>query len=151
MVEAWRYEDEWFKEGNVSKKLKEWFESQDYMIEQFVENKKKRGKDMVVSKNGKRIVIEVKGYPSKYYVDPRKQGHEKKTSPTLQARHWFSHALLSLMKAKSDSPKSIVAMGLPYSNRYENLIEGVSYAAKLMGLQFYFVKKDGSVYIYDLK
>jgi hypothetical protein len=53
---------------------------------------KERGVDIHATKGGKELLIEVKGFPSKNYRDPRRAGERKPTNPTLQAQQWYSHA-----------------------------------------------------------
>ncbi len=41
----WNYEDEWFEETNVSRKIKSALESTGYRITKFCEDKKERGQE----------------------------------------------------------------------------------------------------------
>jgi len=46
-----------------------------------------RGFDILASKDGRAIAVEVKGYPSTRYAHGVKQGQPKPTNPTVQAPH----------------------------------------------------------------
>lgn len=60
----WNYEEEWFEETNVSRKIKNALESTGYGITKFCEDKKERRHDIEAIKEREKIIIEVKGYPS---------------------------------------------------------------------------------------
>jgi len=114
------YEEEWFEETNIGRKIKEFLEKDSWKIEKFNENKKQQGPDIVATKNGKKIVIEVKGYPPRYYVVGKKKGQPKPTHPNLEAKHWFADALLSVVVEKSRNPKIKVGIGLPLFPKMRN-------------------------------
>lgn len=46
MTEEWRYEDEWFEETNVNRKIKNALESAGYRITKFNEDKREKGHDI---------------------------------------------------------------------------------------------------------
>jgi hypothetical protein len=53
------------------------------------------GIDVLASKDGRRLAVEVKGFPSARYARGPKAGQPQPKPRTLQARHWFSEALLT--------------------------------------------------------
>jgi len=93
--DKWTYENEWFEETNISRKIRDYLKETGHDIIRFNDDKRQKGHDIITAKNGIKTIIEVKGYPSKYYVGTEKQGQKKPTHPNLQAKHWFSEALLS--------------------------------------------------------
>jgi len=88
--------DEWFYEGQISKCLVTYFVDNGYqIIKDNSNNISAKGEDIIVSIHGQQEIIEVKGYPTTYYAKGPKKGQPKPTKPKLQAKHWFSEALLS--------------------------------------------------------
>jgi hypothetical protein len=72
-------------------------------------------------------------------------GKKKPTNPNLQAKHWFAEALLSLIIAKSENPKINIAMGLPFKEKYKELINKITYFRKQFDLTFYLVDENGNI------
>ena len=141
----WSYEQEWFEETNVARKIRSFLEKQGWRIVKFNEDKRLRGPDVVAVKGDRKLVIEVKGYPSTRYVRGEKKGKLKPTPPNLQAKHWFSEALLSVIRVKSQNPMVEIGIGLPKFQKYVQLISDVEILKKCLGIKFYMVKKDGGV------
>lgn len=56
---------------------------------------RERGVDIEAVLDGTQLLIEVKGYPSTTYASGDRAGETKRTSAPLQARAYFSHALLA--------------------------------------------------------
>jgi thymidylate kinase len=46
----WSYENEWFEETNVARKIKEYLERKGYKIIKFNENKRSKGHDIIAEK-----------------------------------------------------------------------------------------------------
>ena len=98
------YENEWFEETNVARKIKEYLEREGYKIIKFNENKRSKGHDIVAEKNGQSVIVEVKGYPYDKYVIGKKKGDIKPTRQTTQARHWFSKVIFKFYWQKVKIP-----------------------------------------------
>jgi hypothetical protein len=96
-VMVYSYEDECFEETNVAEKIKKFLEENDWEIKKFNKDKRQKGPDIISEKNHKQLVIEVKDYPSKYYVRGKKKDKPKPTPPELQATHWFAEAIFSVL------------------------------------------------------
>ena len=144
---SWSYEDEWFEETNVARKIVAWLRGEGWTILRFNEDKRQRGPDIVVAKAGRKMIIEVKGYPSDKYVRGEKKGQKKPTPPKLQAKHWFAEALLAITREKRREPGSIVAIGLPRKPVYEELIEEVKdILCKCLNPLFILVHENGEVH-----
>jgi len=142
----WRYENEWFEETNVARKIVDWLRRDGWILLKFNEDKRQRGPDIIAIKEGRRMIVEVKGYPSDRYVRGEKKGQKKPTHPDPQARHWFAEALLSIIRRKHKEPNSIVAIGLPRKHIYEKLTEEVrDVLRKCSNLLFIFVYEDGKI------
>ena len=60
---------------------------------------KEHGIDVLASRDGQMVGIEVKGFPSRGYADPARANEVKRTSPSTQAGHWYSQAVLARYRA----------------------------------------------------
>jgi len=121
----WSYEQEWYEETNVARKIRDFLEQKGWVTLKFNEDKKQRGPDIVAMKDDEKIIIEVKGYPSRKYVKGKKKGKLKPTHPNLQAKHWFAEALLSVVREKSKEKTISIGVGLPKFPKYLQLINEV--------------------------
>ena len=142
----WKKEDDWFWEGNVQEKLAKYFENQGYKVKTTDTLSKSRGVDISAFRNSDEMLVEVKGYPSNKYMDGSKRGQIKRTQPTLQAKHWFSDALLSVIRRKGKFPNSSIAIGLPEFTRYLDLIKDANWALEKLGVRVFIVTQNGEVY-----
>jgi hypothetical protein len=116
--------DDWFWEGNVVAASARFLQATGWNIVSITDtHNKEQGVDISAKKDGHALLVEVKGYPSTAYRDPRRAGEIKRTSPTLQAQHWYSHALLKVMRLQSKIPDASVAMALPDFPRYRALFQ----------------------------
>lgn len=143
--------DDWFHESNVSRVLVNYLREQGYKItKDNTKNIAAKGIDIIAEKDGKRELIEVKGYPSIYYKDAEKQkkGEKKKTKPELQCAHWFDDCLSTTIK-NYRSKDEIIAMAFPACARYEKqmYMRQAYFIDNNLDIKIYFVKEDGSVVI----
>ena len=143
---------DWFYEGNVSKKLVEYLKNNDYKIaKDNSDNIKAKGIDIIGIKNGITELIEVKGFPSNYYVNGKNKGKIKQTKPKQQAKHWFSEVLLSCIynygNYKEIYENIQLAIAFPKKDRYFELINGVSefFTDNKISIKVYFIDKDGKI------
>ncbi len=93
-------------------------------------------------------MVEVKGWPSSTYARGERAGQPKPTQPTLQATHWFSEALTSLIRRGAE-PGSRLAMGLPDMPRYRMLLGEAGWALDRLDITVYLVAADGAVEIWE--
>lgn len=145
----WSYEQEWYEETNVARRIRDFLQDKGYRILRFSENKRQKGPDIVAEKGGERVVIEVKGYPSRRYVRGEKKGKPKPTPPQLQATHWFCEALFQVIREKSKNKTINIGIGLPKFPKYLQLIKEVSILSSL-NLRFYLVDENGKVEVIKL-
>ncbi len=103
------------------------------------------GIDTLASKDGRRLAVEVKGFPSARYARGPKVGQPKPTPQTLQARHWFGEALLASVLTPSKLGRTEVALGLPDMLRYRKLIEQARWALERLAIGIYLVEEGGAV------
>jgi hypothetical protein len=114
-----------------------------------------KGEDIIVSIKGQREIIEVKGYPTTYYAKGPKKGEPKPTKPKLQAKHWFSEALLSSIfnyQRHKVNGNFKLALAFPLTDRYKELIGKVEdfFTDKNIDFKVYFVDETGAVTIDNL-
>lgn len=84
------------------------------------------GTDIVADKDGRRLHVEVKGYPSDTYALGERRGQPKPTHPATQARVWFAGAVMKAAMLRNDHPEDQIAIGLPSFGTYRTLAERVS-------------------------
>jgi len=106
---------------------------------------RQRGVDLDCERDGQRLMIEVKGYPSTGYRDPRRAGERKRTNPTLQARHWFAGALLTALRLRHRHPEAAVGLAFPDFPRYQTLLEETGAFLQKAGIVVYIVCEDGYI------
>ncbi len=109
---------------------------------------------VAVSKTGRKEVIEVKSNYTERH-DGLKKEQEKKTDLKQQAKYWFSEALLSSFVnfgRYSISGKVTLALGVPDTERYQQIIEKVQeyFTANNLNLKVYMVADDGKVKVHNL-
>jgi hypothetical protein len=77
---------DWYWEGNVVSALRRHLEADGWTTVRMADTRtKERGVDLEALRDGKTLLVEAKGYPSKGYSDPRRATETKPTNPTLQA------------------------------------------------------------------
>lgn len=155
-MEVYNHRNDWYYEGEISRILIEYFSKQEYeILKDNSANISSKGEDIIVSFNGMKEIIEVKGYPTTFYTLGPKKGQPKPTKPTLQAKHWFSEALLSTIfnyqKHKNGSNFSI-ALAFPKFDRYLNLISKVEdfFTDNDIDIKVYLISKEGNIEITNL-
>lgn len=137
---------DWFWEGHVQDAIVAYLRSEGWTITAESHTAiRAQGDDIAASKDGRRLVVEVKGYPSIGYRDPRRAGEVKRTNPTLQAKHWFADALLKLVRIRGKRRDVSGAMAFPDAPRYRSLIEETREPLRLLGIGLYVVMPDGRV------
>jgi len=142
-------DQEWSWEGNVQSCLVTYLAANGWSILRVADTaRRERGVDIIAGRDGQRLLIEVKGWPSGAYVRGERAGQSKPTQPTLQATHWFAEALTSLIRRGAE-PGSRLAMGLPDMSRYRTLLGEAGWALKQLGITVYLVAADGAVEVWE--
>jgi hypothetical protein len=143
---ALKQEKSWHWEGNVQIVLAAFLEREGWRVVSKADTaSRKRGIDIVATKDGRLLVVEVKGYPSTTYERGPKQGEAKATSPSSQARQWFSHALLSGMLLRHKRPEAEIALCFPDFKTFRGLAAGTRACLEELRFGTYFVSKNGGV------
>jgi len=142
-------EQEWTWEGHVQSRLATHLAANGWSIIRVADTaQRERGVDIIAGREGQRLLVEVKGWPSSTYARGERAGQPKPTQPTLQATHWFSEALTSLIRRGAE-PGSRLAMGLPDMPRYRMLLGEAGWALDRLDITVYLVAADGAVEIWE--
>ena len=97
---------EWHTEANVQAAVVTALAARGYRILSVANTAtKEHGIDVIASHEGKTVAVEAKGFPSKNYADPSRAHEQKRTSPSTQAGHWYSQAVLAAMRLRGKEPK----------------------------------------------
>ena len=106
---------------------------------------KEHGVDVIAAKGARRLGAEVKGYPLRTYADPRRAGEQKRTTPTTQAGHWFSQAVLKALMLLDSHPGRESLVVLPDEHRYRDFAGRTRTGRALAGIHVVVVRRDGSI------
>lgn len=138
--------DDWYWEGNVQAALVSYLASEGWRILRVADTaRSEQGHDIHAERDREGLLVEVKGYPSSVYVRGPKRGQPKPTPPALQARQSFSHALLSGVLMRAESPSFRVALAFPDFATYRNLAERSVRPLDDAGIELWLVAASGSV------
>ena len=142
---------DWFWEGNVVDTLAHYLSGEGWLIVNKANTRsKERGVDIHASRGGTTLLVEAKGYPSREYRDPVRAGDQKRTNPTNQAQHWYSHALLKAIRLQTQHPHAKVALAFPDFPRYRTLFEETHTGLEKLGVAMLTVKENGDVHTWSL-
>lgn len=142
---------DWYWEGNVATAISNFLVADGWHIVSAANtHTKEQGIDIHAVKGGSTLLVEAKGYPSVHYRDPARAAEHKVTNPTSQAQHWYSHALLKVMRLQSKHPEAIVAFGLPDFPRYRTLFAETRPGIAKIGAAMLFVSENGAVETWGL-
>ena len=142
---------DWYWEGNVVDAVERYLSSNGWeIVAKANTHSKEQGVDLHAVRAGKTLLVEVKGYPSKYYRDPTRSGDKKPTNPTNQAQQWYSHALLKAIRLQTKYDTALVALAFPDFPRYRTLHQETRPGLEKLGVVFLLVKEDGIVEAWGL-
>lgn len=140
------HHEEWFWEGNVQSMVVRHLASWGAALRSVADTASKaRGTDVVAALDGQLLHIEVKGWPSSIYADPRRAAEVKRTQPTVQARHWYAEAVLSALRLRNKHPIDRVVIAFPDFARYRNLAAETLATLAMVGIEIWFVSESGEV------
>jgi DNA-binding CsgD family transcriptional regulator len=144
------HDEEWFWEGNVQSLVVRHLASRGATLRSVVDTATRaRGTDIVAVLDGRVLHVEVKGWPSTHYADPRRAGEVKPTQPTLQATHWFAGAVLSALRLRGKHPADRVVTAFPDFTRYRNLAAETAAPLRTIGIEIWLVTESGDVTIHN--
>lgn len=137
---------DWHTEENVQRLLVDRLSSTGWTILRTANTATgEAGIDVVAERNGETIGIEVKGYPSKTYARGARKGQPKRTAPSTQAAHWFSHAILAAMKLRVAQPSWQSVMAFPDFPRYRRLHAATAAPLAAAGIEVWLVSQGGAI------
>jgi Holliday junction resolvase-like predicted endonuclease len=106
---------------------------------------KEQGIDIIASRDGRTLGVEVKGFPSRGYADPARAGETKRTRPSTQAGHWYSQAVLAAMRLRGKEPTWRSVLALPDFPRYRDLHAETVGSLTAAQIEVWWVHTDGTV------
>lgn len=106
---------------------------------------RERGVDIIATKDGLTLGVEVKGFPSRSYADPARSSETKPTSPSTQAGHWYAQAVLAAMRLRGRQPGWRSVIALPDFPRYRTLHEDTGTSLTAAGIEVWWVDAHGAV------
>lgn len=127
----------WFWEGNVQRVLVGWLTGSGWTVTQTANTAAKSpGTDIIARQSNRELWVSVKGFPEGL----------KKTHPSTQARHWFSHAVFDLVRYRSERANVELAIGLPERGvTYGKLAARSLWAFQQLPAQLFWVSEQGAV------
>jgi hypothetical protein len=136
----------WFWEGNVQATVVRHLASEGWHIRRVADTaSRERGIDIEADRDGDRLLVEVKGYPASTYASGERAGETKRTSAPLQARAYFSHALLTGVLMRSDHDEAHVVIAFPEMETYATLARRTVGTLASAGIEVWLVAQDGQV------
>lgn len=141
-----RGDEEWHTEANVQASVVTALAAHGYRVLSVANTAtKEHGIDVIASRAGTTVGVEVKGYPSRNYADPARASEPKKTQPSTQAGHWFAAAVLAAMRLRGREPEWRSVIALPDFNRYRVLFGETQGSLAAAGIDMWWVDEDGTV------
>jgi hypothetical protein len=137
---------EWHTEEHTQHLLVDWLQRQGWTIVRTANTAaREQGVDIVAERDGTRLGIEVKGYPSRFYVTGPKKGLTKPTTPKEQAKKWYAHAVVPAMRLLTNEPQSLSVMCFPDFLVYRTLYAETASSLRAAGIAVWLVAEDGKV------
>ena len=137
---------EWYREVDVQAAVVESLVADGWEIVSVADTAtKERGVDVVAERGTEKVGIEVKGFPSRGYADPARAAETKPTSPSAQAGHWLSQAILAAMRLRGPQPVWRSVIAVPKFPTYENLYAETAGSLNAADIEVWWVSADGQV------
>ena len=137
---------EWFWEGNVQAAVVRFLDAEGWSIRRVANTaSREQGVDIEAELDGKRLLVEVKGYPSNTYSRGDRQGEAKPTQVATQARMYFSHALLAGLLMRSEHEEAYVVLAFPDMTTFSKLGGRVARPLAAARVSIWLVDEHGDV------
>ena len=138
--------DDWLWEGSVQRTLRDWLVADGWSVVSEADAAlRERGVDLLLERGARQLAIELKGYPQATMRRGVNRGKPRVHHPASQAGTYFAGALQSAMRMRDALPNTEIAIGLPETSRYLDLIEKSVRSLQDLGLGVFLVRPDGSV------
>lgn len=133
---------DWAWEGNVQSRVVSHLTGTSWHVIAVADTARREpGADIIAERDGSRLLVEVKGWPSTTHARAQRAGQAK---PTLQAAHRFAEGLTTLIRHGA-APGTQLALALPDKPRYGTLLSEAGWALDRLEILVYLVAADGSV------
>jgi hypothetical protein len=143
---------DWAWEGNVQSSVVTQLAATGWRIVAVADTgRRQQGADIIAERDGTRLLVEVKGWPSTTYARGDRGdrvGQPKPTQPTIQATHWFAEGLTTLIRRGADLGTRL-ALALPDTPRYRTLLAEAGWATQRLEIIVYLVEADGAVHTWE--
>ena len=137
---------EWHTEENTQRLLVEWLVGEGWTVVRTANTAtREHGVDVVVERDGQRLGVEVKGYPSRFYVTGPNRGQVKTSTPKEQAKKWYAHALVPAMRLRTREPDSLSVMCFPDFPVYRELYADTAVSLRAAVIDVWVVSQGGEV------
>jgi Holliday junction resolvase-like predicted endonuclease len=138
---------EWHTEANIQASLVTALAAEGWRILSVANTAtKEHGIDVIAARDGQTVGVEVKGFPSRGYADPARAGEVKRTSPSTQAGHWYSQAVLAAMRLRGKEPEWRSVIALPDFPRYRDLHTETAGSLAAAQIEVWWVDQTGAVH-----
>jgi hypothetical protein len=139
--------EEWHTEASVQASLVTALAAEGWRILSVANTAtKEHGIDVIATRDGRTVGIEVKGFPSRSYADPARADEVKRTSPSTQAGHWYSQAVLAAMRLRGKEPGWRSVIALPDFPRYRDLHAETAESLAAAQIEVWWVDQAGAVH-----
>ncbi|TDO57378.1 hypothetical protein EV651_111102 [Kribbella sp. VKM Ac-2571] len=139
---------EWHTEANIQASLVTALATDGWRILSVANTAtKEQGIDVIAARDGQTVGVEVKGFPSRGYADPARAGEVKRTSPSTQAGHWYSQAVLAAMRLRGKEPTWRSVIALPDFPRYRDLYADTAGSLAAAQIEVWWVDQTGAVHL----
>lgn len=124
----------WAWEGNVQSAVATALAAAGWQLRSLANTAtREHGVDVIAERSGRRLLVEVKGYP------------DGSTSANTQARHLYAGALLAGLLMPEDDPEAGIVLAFPEYKTYENLVRRTTRALRTLGIGVLSVSETGIV------
>lgn len=139
-------EGEWHTEANVQALLVTALATDGWRIQSVANTAtKEHGIDVIARRDGQTVGVEVKGFPSRAYADPARAAEKKRTSPSTQAGHWYSQAVLAAMRLRGKEPDWRSVIAFPDFPRYRDLYAETQGSLNAAAIEVWWVDERGRI------
>jgi hypothetical protein len=140
---------DWAWEGNVQSRVAAHLAATGWSIIRVADTaRRERGIDIIAGRDGRQLLVEVKGWPSTTYARGERAGKPKPTQPTFQATHWFAEGLTTLIR-RGAGPGSCLVLALPDMPRYRTLLREAGWALDRLGIIVFLASEQGNVEMWE--
>ena len=154
---SYDHKSDWYYEGNISRTLVNHFTKIGFtVLKDNSDNIKERGVDIIIEDSTSYIIMEVKGYPTRFHTKGINKGKPKVTKPEYQAKHWFNEVIMTTLLNYNKfrgKPNLKLAIGLPKYETYEKLLNNIQdyFSDNKLEFKVYFVDENSKVEEQNLK